>query len=71
MTTKIYAWPPLCARGVEHTVVQPYGESTSALGAETRYTSSYSKERKVVTMVISGRNNEGSAGGYIMLNYVY
>lgn len=65
MTTNIYAWPPIKARGVEHTVVQPISESISALGAETRYVSTYAKERRVVTLVISGRNNQGSAGGYI------
>ena len=65
MTTYIYAWPPICARGVEFTVEQPYSESISSLNKDLRYVSQSKRERRVATLVISGRNNDGSASGYI------
>lgn len=63
--TIIYAWPPVCARGVEFTQVQPYSESVSAFGQKTRYISQHQRERKVATMIVSGMYNDGAAGGYI------
>lgn len=63
--TIIYSWPPVCARGVEFTQVQPYSESLSAFGQKTRYVSQHERERKVATVVASGMYNDGAAGGYI------
>lgn len=65
MVTKIIKWPPIKARGVEFTVDQPISESVSTLNTDTRYVSQYKPEKRVVTMVVSGRNNSGSAGGYV------